>query len=203
MKSLLRASAAAPRYLLPFLLCGLLFMGCTEPPRFHATDVTGVDWGKELSLIDHHGQARKLSDFRGKTVVLFFGYTQCPDICPTTLSSMRNVMDILGADAQRIQVLFVTIDPARDTEEVLAAYVPWFHPEFIGLRGDDAATATAAKEFKVFYAKQPHADQKGYSVDHTANSYVVDADGRLRLLLRHGETPERIAADLRLLLASK
>lgn len=178
-----------------------LVIGCSEPPRFNSTDVTGVDWGKELALHDHHGQLRQLKDFQGRVVVLFFGYTQCPDVCPTTLAAMRDVMGKLGDDAKRIQVLFVTIDPQRDTQELLAQYVPWFHASFIGLREDEAKTAEVAKAFKVFYTKQPGATPGSYSVDHTANSYVFDTTGRLRLLVRHGETPERIAADLRLLLA--
>lgn len=184
------------------LIFGLLLAGCTEPPRFNSTDISGVDWGKELSLPDHHGQIRRLADFRGKAVVVFFGYTQCPDICPTTLSAMKEAMGLLGPDAAKVQVLFVTIDPERDTQALLSQYVPWFHQDFIGLRGDEATTAATAKEFKVFYSKQPSASG-GYSVDHTANSYVFDQEGRLRLLVRHGETPARIASDLKLLLAGK
>lgn len=180
-----------------------LLAACSEPPRFHSTDVTGADWGKEVALTDHNGQARKLADFRGKAVVLFFGYTQCPDICPTTLSGMRDAMSQLGKEAERVQVLFVTVDPERDTQQLLAEYVPWFHPSFLGLWGDMEATATVARDFKVFFVKQPGTTEGSYSIDHAAGSYAFDPQGRLRLVIRHGETPENIAADLRLLLAGK
>lgn len=184
-----------------FLCLALLVAGCSEPPRFHSTDISGVDWGKELALADHTGKPRKLADFHGKAIVLFFGYTQCPDICPTTLAAMRDAMGLLGSEAARVQVLFVTVDPTRDTPELLAQYVPWFHPNFIGLWGDEATVAAVAKDFKVFYAKQPGTEPGSYSVDHTASSYAFDPQGSLRLVIRHGETPENIAADLKLLLA--
>jgi len=186
-----------------FLCAALLLTGCSEPPRFISTDISMVDWGKDFSLADHNGQARRLADFRGKAVVLFFGYTQCPDICPTTLTTMRDAMKLLGEDAKRVQVLFVTVDPARDTPKLLAQYVPQFHPSFLGLHGDDNAIAALAKDFKVFYAKQPGSNPGNYSIDHSTGSYVFDPQGRLRLLLRHGETPANVAADLKLLLSSK
>jgi len=135
--------------------------------------------------------------------VLFFGYTQCPDVCPTTLSSLREVMSLLGDDAKRLQVLFVTVDPARDTPALLAQYVPSFHPSFVGLRGSDEAVAATAKDFKVFYVRQPGKTPDTYSVDHSTGSYAFDPNGKLRLLLRHGETPANMAADLKLLLAGK
>jgi protein SCO1/2 len=184
-------------------LVGLIASGCSEPPKFNATDISGVDWGKDFSLTDHTGQTRKLADYRGKAVVLFFGYTQCPDICPTTLATMRDAVGLLGADAARVQVLFVTVDPARDTQQVLAQYAPWFHPSFVGLYADEATIAAMAKDFKIFYAKQPGKDPGSYSIDHSAASYIFDPQGRLRLTVRHGETPDRIAADLKLLLAGK
>ncbi len=186
------------------VLClALLLGGCSEPPAFHATNLSGADWGKDFSLTDPSGQTRRLADFRGKVIVLFFGYTQCPDVCPTTLASMRDAIKLLGDDAARVQVLFVTLDPARDTPELLAAYVPLFDPGFIGLRGDDATIAALAKEFKVFYTKQPGPTPDTYSIDHSTGSYAFDPQGRLRLLLRHGETPANVAADLKLLLAGK
>ena len=186
------------------LLCAaILLAGCSAPPRFVSTDLSTVDWGKDFSLTDHHGQPRRLADFRGKAVVLFFGYTQCPDVCPTTLSTMRDTMTLLGDDARRVQVLFVTVDPARDTPALLAQYVPAFHPSFLGLYADEKGTAALAKEFKVFYAKQPGSTPGSYSIDHSTGSYAFDAQGKLRLLLRHGETPANIAADLKLLLAGK
>ena len=181
----------------------LILSGCSEPVAFKATDISGADWGKDFNLTDHHGQPRRLGDFKGKAVVLFFGYTQCPDVCPTTLTTMRDALGMLGTDASRVQVLFVTLDPARDTTQLLAQYVPMFHPSFIGLRGDDASTATLAKDFKVFYAKQAGTTPGSYSIDHSTGSYAFDPQGRLRLLLRHGETPDNVAADLKLLLAGK
>ena len=180
----------------------VLLTGCTDPPKFKSTDITGSDWGKDFALTDHNGTPRQLADFRGKVLVVFFGYTQCPDVCPTTLASMRDVLGLLGEDAKRVQVLFITLDPARDSSELLAHYVPAFHPSFLGLRGDDDATAAVAKEFKVFYSKQKGSTPDNYSVDHSTGSYVFDPNGRLRLLLRHGEAPEIVAGDLKLLLAN-
>jgi protein SCO1/2 len=181
----------------------LLFSGCSPPPAFKSTDVSGADWGKDFALGDPQGQARRLADFKGKAVVVFFGYTQCPDVCPTTLLSMREVLNRLGNDAGRVQVIFVTLDPARDTPQVLAEYVTAFHPSFIGLRGDEATIVAVARDFKVFYAKQAGSTAGTYSIDHSTGSYAYDPDGRLRLLIRHGETPDNVAADLRLLLAGK
>lgn len=192
------------KFVSTLILClALLLSGCSEPVSFKGTDVSGTDWGKDFKLMDHHGQARQLADFKGKAVVLFFGFTQCPDVCPTTLSAMRDALGLLGQDASRVQVLFVTLDPARDTPQVLAQYLPIFHPSFIGLVGDEATTATLAKDFKVFYAKQPGSSAGSYSIDHSTGSYAFDPQGRLRLLFRHGETPDHIAADLKLLLADK
>lgn len=185
------------------LSLALLVSGCTEPRKFVSVDLSMVDWGKDFKLSDHTGQARSLADFKGKAVVLFFGYTQCPDVCPTTLSTMREAMTLLGDDARRVQVLFATVDPARDTPALLAQYVPSFHPSFLGLYGSEAAIAATAKDFKVFYVKQPGKTPDTYSVDHSTGSYAFDPAGRLRLLLRHGETPANVAADLRLLLAGK
>ena len=170
-------------------------------PSFLNTDVTGADYGKELSLTDHTGKPRTLADFRGKIVVLFFGYTRCPDVCPTTLSEMKMILDKLGEDRKKIQVLFVTIDPERDTPELLAKYVPAFDPDFLGLYGDEAATMKAAKEFKVFFQKVPGKTPDSYTMDHTAASYIIDAQGRLRLFARYGQ-PDSIATDLRTLLST-
>jgi protein SCO1/2 len=190
-----------------FALLALAFSvfagGCSEPAKFNSTDITGVDWGKDIALTDHSGNPRKLADFKGKAVLLFFGYTQCPDICPTTLTTMREALKLLGNDAGRVQVLFVTLDPLRDTPRVLADYVPWFDPSFIGLWGDEASVAATAKDFKVFFAKQPGKDAGSYSIDHSAASFAFDPQGKLRLTLRHGESPDRIAADIKLLLAGK
>ena len=176
-----------------FILLAALASACSpEAPKFRSTDVTGAEFGKELALTDHNGKPRTLADFRGKAVVVFFGYTHCPDVCPTTLADMAGVMKSLGADAERVQVLFVTVDPERDTPEVLKQYVPAFDPRFLGLYGDLPATQRAAKEFKVFYELQPAKAPGAYTVDHSAQSFVFDPQGRLRLFVR----PDRIAADL-------
>jgi protein SCO1/2 len=186
-----------------FCCIAMLLAGCSEPRRFVSTDLSTVDWGKDFSLTDHNGKPARLADFRGKAVVLFFGYTQCPDVCPTTLAGMREAMALLGDDAKRVQVLFVSVDPARDTPQLLAHYVPAFHPSFLGLYADEKATAALAKDFKVFYAKQPGKTPDSYSIDHSTGSYAFDPQGKLRLLIRHGEKPAIVAADLKLLLAGK
>lgn len=186
-----------------FFSLALLLAGCSEQKQFISTDLSMVDWGKDFRLTDHNGQPRSLADFKGKAVVLFFGYTQCPDVCPTTLSTMRDAMKLLGDDAKRVQVLFATVDPARDTPQLLAQYVPAFHPSFLGLYADEQGIAAVAKDFKVFYAKSPGKTPDTYSIDHSTGSYAFDAQGKLRLLLRHGEAPANVAADLKLLLAGK
>jgi protein SCO1/2 len=184
-------------------LVALFLAGCGKSAPFNATDISSAEFGRDFRLTDHLKQPRRLQDFRGKVVVMFFGYTQCPDVCPTNMSAMRSVIDTLGNDAERLQVLFVTIDPERDTAELLAQYVPTFHPSFIGLYGDTATTAATAKEFKVFYQKQPGTTPATYTVDHSAGSYVFDPVGHLRLYVKHGESPSRIAEDVRRLLAGE
>lgn len=194
-------TGAGTRFVLVLLVA--LFLGaCTgaDAPRFHSTDITGADYGKRLALTDHEGRPRRLEDFRGKVVTLFFGFTQCPDVCPTSLSTMATVMNLLGPDAQRVQVLFVTVDPERDTEPLLAHYVPAFHPAFLGLRGDAMQTAEVAKEFRVFYRKSGDTSGMNYTIDHSAGTYLFDPQGRLRLYARHAEGAENLAADIRLLL---
>jgi protein SCO1/2 len=184
------------------LVIGALVVGgCGNPPaRFESVDITGADYAKDFRLTDASGQARSLADYRGKVVLLFFGYTQCPDVCPTTLADLKKVMQTLGPDADRAQVLFVTLDPARDTPALLAQYVPSFDARFVGLRGDDEATARTAKDFKVFFQKVPSAAGGGYTLDHTAGTYVFGPDGRIRLFVRQGEGAAAIAHDVRLLL---
>ena len=190
------------RFLLATLISALL-AGCggdaPPAPKFSLTDVTGAGFGRELSLTDHNGKPRTLADFRGKVVTVFFGFTHCPDVCPTTLAEMAQVMKALGPDAGKVQVLFVTVDPERDTPQVLQQYVPSFDPSFLGLYGDLDATARAAKEFKVFYQKQP-AKNGGYSVDHSAGTYVLDRDGRLRLFAQYGQGSAPLVHDIRILL---
>ena len=183
------------------LAAAALLAACgPEAPKFRSTDITGADFGKELALTGHDGKPRTLADFRGKVVVLFFGYTHCPDICPTTLADMATVMKQLGADASRVQVLFVTLDPERDSAEILANYVPAFDATFLGLTGDAAATQRAAKEFKIFFERRPGSAPGVYSVDHSAQSYVLDSTGRLRLFVRQERLAQDLAEDLRVLL---
>ena len=185
-----------------FLLLAAALVACGNPeaPKFRGTDVTGADFGKTLALTGHDGKPRVLEDFRGKLVVLFFGYTHCPDICPTTLADTAAALKTLGADAARVQVLFVTVDPERDTPELLAQYVPAFDPGFLGLSGDAAAIGRVAKEFKIFYEKRPGAAPGAYTVDHSAQVYVLDAEGRLRLIERNERIAQDLAPDLRALL---
>ncbi|MEK7435782.1 MAG: SCO family protein [Pseudomonadota bacterium] len=179
----------------------LALIGCVpSPPAFKYTDVTGADCCRDFRLTDHHGKTRTLADFRGKAVVIFFGYTQCPDVCPTTMAEMKSVVQQLGADGKRVQVLFVTLDPERDTRELLSLYVPAFDPSFLGLYGDLETTARTAKAFRVFYQKQPGPTPTSYTVDHTAGSYVFDPQGRVRLFARYGDGGANLAADLRILL---
>lgn len=175
--------------------------GPPQPPAFKLTDITGAPFGRELSLTDHNGRARTLADFRGKVVTVFFGFTHCPDVCPTTLAEMAQVMGELGADAEKVQVLFITVDPERDTPELLRRYVPSFHASFLGLHGDADATARTAKDFKVFYQKQALPDG-GYSVDHSAGTYIFDRAGRLRLYASYGSGAAKLLHDIRILLQS-
>ena len=185
--------------------CVALLLAACAPgsPKFMGSDVTGSAFGKDFRLTDAQGAQRTLQDFRGKVVVLFFGYTQCPDACPTTLSELAAVMQTLGADASRVQVLFVTVDPERDTPALLAQYVPAFNPAFVGLRGDADATATVAKEFKILYQKQPGPTPGSYSVDHSTGTFLFDPEGRLRVYVSYGRGPEVFAHDIEALLHPK
>lgn len=183
-----------------FLFAGI--SGCnqqTSAKKFHSTDITGVDFGKDFQLTDHTGKVRTLADFKGKAVVMFFGYTHCPDVCPTTMSDLAQALNLLGKDADKVQVLFVTVDPARDTQALLANYVPAFNPGFLGLYGDEAATAKVAKDFRIFYQKHQGKNKQSYDVDHTAGTYVFDQSGKLRLFISYGQGAEIIAHDLRAL----
>lgn len=187
------------------LLAAASLIGCDRGgsaarPQFHATDITGADFGHRLALPDADGRVRTLEDFKGKVTLLFFGYTQCPDVCPTTLAELARIKKELGAEGDRIQGVFVTVDPERDTPEVLKAYVSSFDPTFVALRGSPEQTAAAAKEFKVFYARVDGKTPGSYSMDHTAASYVLDREGRLRLFVRYGSPPQDLVADLKALL---
>ena len=179
----------------------LTLVGCENKPVFNALDITGIQgYGNDFRLTDHNGRPRTMADFRGKVVVFFFGYTQCPDVCPTTLSEMRQVMQMLGKDADRLQVLFVTVDPARDTQQLLSTYVPSFNPTFLGLYGDSAATEKVAKDFKIIYRLSPGKTAESYTVDHTAASLVFDPQGRLRLFINYGLSADKITPDIKKLL---
>ena len=180
----------------------LFFSGCGEqklPSPFHAAEVASKFAHADFRLTDHKGVTRTLTDFHGKVVLLFFGYVHCPDVCPTTMADLRQVMELLGSDADKVQVLFVTVDPERDRREILAQYVPAFYPTFLGLFGDAQATAQAAQAFDVVYQKQT--TKTGYSVDHSAGTFVIDTDGRVRLLAPFGQRAEWMVQDIRLLLA--
>ena len=188
------------------IICIMLTLvaGCKQrsapAEKFLATDITGVNYGKDFQLTDQNGVVRTLADFRGKLVVLFFGYTHCPDVCPTTLSDLATALKLMGSDAQKVQVLFVTVDPERDTPALLAQYVPAFNPTFLGLYGTASTTAKTVKEFRIFFQKQPKDEKGHYAVDHTAGTYVLDQNGRLRLFMGYGQDAKAIAHDLKLLL---
>jgi protein SCO1/2 len=180
----------------------LILTACSPKPEFKNIDITGgTAFGKDFSLVDPDGKVRTLADFKGKVVVMFFGYTQCPDVCPTTLTEMQQVMTILGPQSDKVQVLFVTVDPQRDTAAILKQYVPAFDPRFLGLRpADDAALEKVAKDFKIYYKKVLGISPGSYTMDHTAGSYAFDPEGRLRLYIKHAQGPETLAHDLKELL---
>ena len=195
------------RALLAMLVLMLSLAACDKAPptpkvSFTNTDITGLDYAQGFALTDHTGKPRTLADFKGKVVLVFFGFTHCPDVCPTTLAEMAGVMKQLGNDAERLQLLFITLDPERDTPALLAGYVPAFDPNFLGLSGDRAATDKVIKDFKLFAQKVPSKDGKSYTIDHTAGSYVFDAQGRIRLFVRHGQGGEPVLHDIKTLLAA-
>jgi protein SCO1/2 len=177
------------------------------PPKpaapFKAIDITGADYAIALEMPDADGKPRTLAEFKGKVVVLFFGFTQCPDVCPTTMAELATVKKQLGADGGRIVPIFVTVDPERDTAPVLKAYVANFGADFVALRGTPEETKAVAKAFKIFYAKVPGKTETSYTVDHTARSYVYDTKGRLRLATRPNAGADALASDLKQLLAEK
>ncbi len=187
-------------------LCLLLFgcdrlTGTANRPAFHSTDISGVDFARKLELPDADGRMRTLADWKGKAVVVFFGYTQCPDFCPTTMAQLAAIKKSLGADGERVEVVFITVDPERDTPAVMKAYVANFGSGVVGLRGSLEQTAAVAKEFKAFYAKAAGTTPGSYSMDHSAASYVFDPQGRVRLYVQYGADPKALAADLKQLLA--
>ncbi len=193
-------------FLMVALAAGLL-AGCDRPggaaPKasFKAVDITGAEYARELSLPDADGNLRTLADFKGKVTLVFFGYTQCPDVCPTTLAELAAVKRELGKDGDRVQGVFVSVDPQRDTPQILKAYMASFDPGFVALRGTPEQTQAAARSFKVFYAQVPGKTEGTYTVDHTAGTYVFDASGKVRLFVRYGSGAEALTHDLKLLLA--
>jgi len=193
------------RHFLLWLCCVLALTACEKPqsPKvpFANTDITGLDYAKGFTLTDHNGKPRTLADFKGKVVVVFFGYTQCPDVCPTTLSELAGIKKALGSQAERLQVIFITLDPQRDTPELMAGFVPAFDSSFLGLWGEQAVIDKVAKDFKVFAQKVPSKDSKSYTIDHTAGSYVFDDQGHIRLFVRHGQGVDGLQKDLQRLLA--
>ena len=193
------------RRLLLALGAAALLAACDRaagPPAaaFQAIDITGADYAKELPLPDLDGRARTLAEFRGKAVVVFFGFTQCPDVCPTTLAEIAAVKKELGAAGARIQTVFVSLDPERDTPELLKNYVATFDPGVVALRGTPEQTQAAAKAYKVFFQKVPGKEPGSYSIDHTAGAYVFDTEGRVRLFVRYGTPLAAWVADLKQLL---
>jgi protein SCO1/2 len=193
-----RVAAALAVAAFALAACDKLLPNARSP--FNGVDVTGAPFGGDFRLADPEGRTRSLADFRGKVVVLIFGYTHCPDVCPTTLADFASAVKRLGPEASRVQVLFVTVDPQRDTAQLLKEYVPAFHPSFIGLRGDDAATQAVTRDFRTYVNRNEKAGSTAYTVDHAAQSFVFDPSGRLRLVIGYGMEAEKIASDLRLLL---
>ena len=196
------------RWLLVFIVAGLAMFiaGCNRAgdaaaPGFRGIDLTGAPYGRNFRLTDADGRERTLADYKGKAVLMYFGFVQCPDVCPTALIRAAKVKQLLGADGDKLQVIFITVDPERDTPEVIKAYTAAFDPSFIGLYGDAKRTRETADEFKVYYKQVPTGSS--YTMDHSALSYAFDPQGRLRLALRHEQTAEDFAHDLRQLLAGK
>jgi protein SCO1/2 len=204
----LKSATTAARLLLAVYALTLGLAGCdrvgvaSSKPAFNGVDITGAEYARSLSLPDQNGQPRTLADFKGKVTVVFFGYTQCPDVCPTTMVELAQVKKALGKDGDRVQGVFVSIDPERDTPEILQAYMASFDPSFVALRGTPEQAQAAAKEFKVFFAKVPGKTEGSYTMDHTAGSYLFDATGKVRLFERYGGGTEALIADIKALLAA-
>ncbi len=178
-----------------------LLPACTpDKPQFNSIDLTGADYAQSFSLVDQTGRLRTLKDFTGKVVVVFFGFTQCPDVCPTSMAELAQVKQRLGADSDKLQAIFITVDPERDTPELLKAYMANFDPTFLALRPTPEQLPQVAKEFKVYYKKVEGKTQGSYSMDHSAGSYIFDGNGRIRLYSRHSAGAEALTSDIRLLM---
>jgi protein SCO1/2 len=192
-----------PKAVLAFVLATVLVSlgACSEPkPAFKGVDITGADYAKELNLKDQNGQTRVLKDFAGKLVVVFFGYTQCPDVCPTTMQELAEVKRLLGSDGDKLQAVFVTVDPERDTTELLKAYVENFDPSFVALRPTPDQLPALAKEFKIYFKRAEGKTPTSYTMDHSAGSYTFDTQGKVRLFNRYGMGAQALADDFKLLL---
>lgn len=202
LATLIRRAGRLARFAV-FAVAVIAVAACSPgaPPAFNATDITGATFARDFRLIDHHGQTRSLADFRGKAVVVFFGYTHCPDVCPTAMERFARVSRELGADAGRLQVIFISLDPERDTQALLAKYVPFFHPDFLGMTGAPADIEALAREFRVVAVKRPTEGAGGYSLDHSAGAYAYDPSGRLRLYLGPELPHQALLADLRRLIS--
>lgn len=186
------------------LAAGLFVSACSnEGPAFTGVDITGATYAQNFDLTDHNGQRRSLADFKGKVVVVFFGFTQCPDVCPTTLTELAQVKAALGADGDKLQGLFVTVDPQRDTPEIMRAYMSHFDPSFLALYADEGKLEQVAKDFKIYYKKVDGPTPTSYTLDHSAGSYVYDTAGRLRLYSRYGTSVEALTQDIQYLLAEQ
>jgi protein SCO1/2 len=184
----------------------LALTGCepsARPHRFNSVDLTGAKYARDFKLPDFDGKPRTLADFKGKVTAVYFGYTQCPDACPTTLAQLAGVEKTLGADAARVQVVFITLDPSRDTAALLKNYVTNFRPDFLALRGDEQQTKAAADEFKIFYEKVPGKTADSYTIDHISGLYLFDTQGRVRLFAPQSLAPELLTDDIKVLLAEK
>jgi len=189
------------KFLLVLLACFLVACGHSQAPaKLYGADIGGADFVGDFELLDHHGAKRQMSDYQGKVVVLFFGYTHCPDVCPTAMADMAKMMKLLGNDANQVQVLFITLDPERDSQQVLAKYVPSFDERFVGLYGNTQQTAEVAKRYKVFFEKKDVAGKSGYTIDHSAGAFVFDKAGKVRIYFRNGQKPNEMASDLKQLL---
>lgn len=191
------------RYVLLLLLLSLTACSSSQSPstsQFVGSDMTDVTLNSDFVLPDHNGTPRKLADFHGKVVALFFGYTHCPDVCPTTMTDMAGALKLMGEKAKDVQVLMISLDPERDSAEVLKKFVPSFNPTFLGLRGDQAQTVKVTQDFKVYFAKQESNSKAGYTIDHTAAVYVFDKTGKLRVIVKSGQSQKDIAHDLELLI---
>ena len=194
-------------YAIPTALVGvfmsffMLISGCAEKkPEFKGVDITGADYAQNFSMTDQFGKTRTIADFKGKAVVVFFGFTQCPDVCPTSMAELAEVKKLLGKDGDKLQGVFVSLDPERDTAPVLKAYMEAFDPSFLALSGSLEQTAAVAKQFKIYYKKVEGRTATSYTLDHSAGSYTFDPQGRIRLYNRYGSGVQALASDIQLLL---